>query len=578
MSIREEPVIEQLNRRLSPWLAVCLAVSGLHAGDEIYELGPDSQRQDGVPRGRVTEHVFKSAIFPDTIRRYWVYVPSQHDGETPAALMVFQDGHAYVGETGQFRAPIVFDNLIHRADMPVTVGVFVDPGHKKETLPDQPGWRPQPENRSFEYDTLSDQYARFLLDELLPEVGKAVHISDDPERRAICGISSGGICAWTVAWERPDSFRKVLSHVGSFTNIRGGHVYPALIRKAPPKPIRVYLQDGTGDLDNEHGSWYLANRQMAAALRFAKYDHLFVVGEGRHSGKHGGAVLPDALRWLWRESGSTTVVARDAKLELLAGGCVFTEGPAVDATGNVYFTDQPNDRILRWSIDGKLSTFKQPAGRSNGLYFDRDGNLLACADEKNQLWSIDRDGNAEVLVKDWAGKLLNGPNDLWIDPVGAIWFTDPFYRRRYWKRGDKEQDGECVYRLAPDRRTVTRVAEGLVRPNGIVGTPDGRTLYVADIGDKKTYRWTIRPEGTLTNRKLFAPMGSDGMTIDVEGNVYLTGKGVTVFGRHGRKVDHIAVPKGWTANVCFGGVDRSTLFITAQDSLFAIRTRVRGVR
>jgi enterochelin esterase family protein len=240
-------------------------------------------------------------VFPDTIRRYWVYVPVQYDGSSPACVMVFQDGHAYIGETGQFRATIVMDNLIHRGDMPVTIGIFIDPGHKKDRLPPQPGWQPSPENRSFEYDTLSDQYARFLLEEILPEVGRTYSLTDDPERRGICGISSGGICAFTVAWERPGAFRKVLSHVGSFTNIRGGHVYPALIRKTDRKPLRVFLQDGSGDLDNEHGSWPLANQEMAASLKFAGYDYRFEYGTGAHNGIHGGAILPDSLRWLWRD-------------------------------------------------------------------------------------------------------------------------------------------------------------------------------------------------------------------------------------------------------------------------------------
>ncbi|MCA9248461.1 MAG: esterase family protein [Planctomycetales bacterium] len=271
------------------------------AGDEIYQLGPDSQRRDDVPRGKVTEHEWRSQVFPETIRRYWVYVPAQYDAAKPAAVMVFQDGHAYVGEEGQFRAPVVFDNLIHAGELPVIIGIFISPGHKKDALPEKPGWQPRPENRSFEYDSLSDQYARFLLEEMLPEVGKQYNLTDDPNQRAICGISSGGICAWTVAWERPDAFRKVLSHVGSFTNIRGGHVYPALIRKTEKKPIRVFLQDGSGDLDNEHGNWPLANQQMAAALKFADYDYQFVYGEGGHNGIHGGAILPDSLRWLWRE-------------------------------------------------------------------------------------------------------------------------------------------------------------------------------------------------------------------------------------------------------------------------------------
>lgn len=270
------------------------------AGDEVYKLGPDSNIQEDVPQGEVTEHVWKSKIFPDTIRRYWTYVPKQYDGTTPAAVMVFQDGHTYVDPKGQFRATVVMDNLIHKKEMPVTIGIFIDPGHKKEELPEKPGWRPRPENRSFEYDTLSDLYARFLLEEILPEVGKTHKLTDNADQRAICGISSGGICAWTVAWERPDQFRKVLSHVGSFTNIRGGHVYHALLRKTDPKPIRVFLQDGEGDLDNSHGNWPLANQQMAKSLEFAKYDFKFVYGEGAHNGIHGGAILPDSMRWLWR--------------------------------------------------------------------------------------------------------------------------------------------------------------------------------------------------------------------------------------------------------------------------------------
>jgi len=255
-------------------------------------------------------------------------------------------------------------------------------------------------------------------------------------------------------------------------------------------------------------------------------------------------------------AGVGDIVAPGAKVELLADGFKFTEGPAVDAKGNVYFTDQPNDRIMKWSVDGKLSTFMQPCGRSNGLYFDRKGNLLACADEKNQLWLITMKGTHKVLVRDYKGKLLNGPNDLWITPWGGIFFTDPYYRRPYWKRGPGEQDGQCVYYLSPDYKKLTRVADDLVQPNGIIGTPDGSRLYVADIKAGKTYVYDInRKDGTLSNRKLFCRLGSDGMTIDKEGNVYLTGKGVSVFDRTGAVIRHIDIPEGWTANVTFGGKD-----------------------
>ncbi len=270
------------------------------ADDNDYRLGADSQVHEGVPNGKVTEFTWKSKVFEGTQRRYYVYVPSQYDDSKPTALMVFQDGHAYVDPNGQFRAPIVMDNLIHRGEIPVMIGIFIDPGHKK-VLPDKPGWNPAPENRSVEYDTLSADYATFLEHEILPEVGKLVKLTDDPNHRAICGISSGGICAFTVAWERPDLFRKVMSHVGSFVDIRGGHNYVPKIRKSDKKPIRVYLQDGDGDLDNQFGNWPLANREMASALKFKGYDFDLVWGTGAHSGAHGGAVLPDAMRWLWRE-------------------------------------------------------------------------------------------------------------------------------------------------------------------------------------------------------------------------------------------------------------------------------------
>jgi gluconolactonase len=270
-------------------------------------------------------------------------------------------------------------------------------------------------------------------------------------------------------------------------------------------------------------------------------------------------------------------IAPGAKLEKLAGGFAFTEGPAADAQGNVFFTDQPNDRILKWDTGGKLSTFMQPCGRSNGLCFDSQGNLWACADEKNELWRIDPQKKVTVAVKDYQGKLLNGPNDVWIRPDGGLYFTDPFYKRPYWKRGPKEQPVEGVYYLSPDRQKLVRVIEDMRQPNGIIGTPDGKLLYVADIGAGRTYAYDIQPDGTLTNKRLFCKLGSDGMTLDDEGNVYLTGKGVTVFNREGKQIEHIAVNEPWTANICFGGKDRQTLFITASKSLYGLRMRVKGV-
>jgi gluconolactonase len=270
------------------------------------------------------------------------------------------------------------------------------------------------------------------------------------------------------------------------------------------------------------------------------------------------------------------IIAPGASLQKLASDFSFTEGPACDSEGNVYFTDQPNDRILKWSTEGKLSTFMHPCGRSNGLSFDRHGNLWACADEKNELWRINSAGKVTVVIKDFHGKLLNGPNDVWIQPTGGLYFTDPYYQRDYWKRGAKESP-ECVYHVSPDGQNVIRVAEDLKQPNGIIGTPDGKTLFVADIGAQQTFRYAIQSNGTLQDKTLFCSMGSDGMTIDEQGNVYLTGKGVTVFNPAGKKIEHIDVAEPWTANVCFGGKDRRTLFITASKSFYALQMRVKGV-
>ncbi|HEX4129283.1 MAG TPA: alpha/beta hydrolase-fold protein [Pirellulales bacterium] len=279
-------------------LASC-AASALAVDD--YTLGPDSlERGKGVPEGKVEKQSpWKSKIFEGTERDWSIYVSAQYDAAMPACLMVFQDGvgMANTEGKGQYRVPIVCDNLIARGEMPITIGVFINPGSFPAT---KKGEKPR-SNRSFEYDSLGDQYARFLIDEIIPEVKKRYAITDDPKGRAICGNSSGGICAFNVAWERPDQFAKVVSHIGSFTNIRGGNVIPFVIRKTEPKPIRVFLQDGSSDLDNAHGNWPLANQEMAAALKFINYDYKFVYGDGAHSGKHGGSIFPDTMRWLWRD-------------------------------------------------------------------------------------------------------------------------------------------------------------------------------------------------------------------------------------------------------------------------------------
>ncbi len=275
-----------------------------------------------------------------------------------------------------------------------------------------------------------------------------------------------------------------------------------------------------------------------------------------------------------------SLLAPGSKLEKIGGGYEFTEGPAADRKGNVFFTDQPNDRIVRWdAASGTFSDWLKPAGRSNGTYFDRDGNLLTCADDKNELWSIAPDKQVTVLVKNFGSKLLNGPNDLWIRPDGALYFTDPLYPRPYWKRDPAmQQPGEYVYFLSADHKSVKPVATDLNQPNGLIGTADGKTLYVADIGGGKTYRYSVQPDGSLTGKALFCNLGSDGMTMDSEGNVYLTGKGVTVFDKMGKQIEHFEVAEPWTANITFGGKNHDYLFVTASKNVYGAKMRVEGVQ
>ena len=274
---------------------------------------------------------------------------------------------------------------------------------------------------------------------------------------------------------------------------------------------------------------------------------------------------------------SLKLIGTKAKLIKVSRQFTFTEGPAVDKKGNIYFTDQPNDKIWKYDINGKLSMFMDKTGRSNGLYFDKNGNIISCADNKDELWKISPDKKVTVLLSNYDGHRLNGPNDLWIDAKGGIYFTDPYYQREYWDRKQPEIDGQKVYYLAKGKKEAVIVDDQLKQPNGIVGTPDGKTLYVADIGDWKMYKYHINEDASLSDRELLFPQGSDGMTLDNKGNIYVTGKGVTIYNKDGVKIGHIPVPGDWTANVCFGGRDRKTLFITAKESVYIIKMNIKGV-
>lgn len=301
------------------------------------------------------------------------------------------------------------------------------------------------------------------------------------------------------------------------------------------------------------------------------------MGRTRHSTLIGLLLIATAGTTVAQQQQALRVVAPGAELKLVSRQFAFSEGPAVNKKGDIYFTDQPNDKIWKYDTNGQLSLFMDKTGRSNGLYFDKKGNLISCADEKDELWSISPDKKVTVLLSNFEGKRLNGPNDLWIDPKGGIYFTDPYYQRDYWDRKQPDIPGQKVYYLPRGKKQPVIVEDSVVKPNGIVGTPDGKYLYVADIQANKTYRYKINANGSLTDRELFAPQGSDGMTLDNEGNLYITGNGVIVYDKEGKKLGNIPVPGHWTGNACFGGKARNILFITASESVYTLQMSVRGV-
>jgi gluconolactonase len=542
-----------------------------------YKPGPDSQRQAGVPQGKLTRYAWTSKIYPGTARDYWVYAPAQYKPDKPAAVMVFQDGGGFAAEDGDWRVPVVFDNLIHRGEMPVTIGIFINPGVLAARVAGEPA-RP---NRSHEYDTITDRYARFLLEEILPEVARSFSLSKDPNDRAVAGSSSGAICAFTVAWHRPDAFRRVLSFIGSYTNLRGGQIYPSLVRKTEPKPIRVFLQDGEKDLNIAAGNWFIANQDMASALEYAGYDVTQVWGAEAHNSRHGAAILPDALRWLWRgypkpigkpKGGSGerqwSVLLTDPgkDWELVSQGHKFTEGPAVDRDGNVFFTDIPNNRIHKIGLDGTVGVFKQDTGGANGLMFGPDGRLYACQDGRKRIVAYTMDGKETVIAED-----VNS-NDLAITARGEIYFTDPLHKRVWFIDA---QGGKRV------------VHEGIQFPNGIRLSPGQGFLIVDDSASRWVWWFQVQPDGSLANGdsvyRLETPdespaTGADGMAWDTDGFLYVTTKmGIQVFDPPGRVMAILNKPQpGSISNIVFGGPNRDTLYATAGDKVFKRPMRRKG--
>ncbi|MBM3835662.1 MAG: gluconolactonase [Verrucomicrobia bacterium] len=567
----------------------------LNAADN-YQLGPDSLPKADVPRGRIERFSFtNSTAFPGTHRDCWLYIPAQYEASKPAALMVFQDGQSYVNTNGQIRVPVVFDNLIHRGEMPVTIGLFVNPGNRGE--PSATGGSSGRSNRSFEYDSLGNAYARFLIDELIPHVTAAykLNLTSDPNLRAICGMSSGGICAFTAAWERPDYFRKVLSHIGSFVNIRGGHVYPALIRKTERKPLRILLQDGSNDLNNLHGDWPLANQEMASALRFAGYDYQFVFGDGAHNGKHGGAILPESLRWLWRATTSpppsvtqgnlggdealSKVLPNGSGWELVGEGYGFTDAACADGEGNFYFSDLPKGVLYRVGHDGKPSVWIENGPKISGMKFGPDGRLYAASqgavggprDEKKKIVAIDPQTKK---ITDIATDV--NPNDLIVSKSGWIYFTDT-------------GAGQVI--MAPaSAKGMSRprvAAGGINKPNGLSLSADQKFLIVSEYGGTNGWSYVVAEDGSLQSGERYLELrtpvgrpdsGGDGMTTDSQSRYYITSHaGIQMFDPTGRMGGVIAKPsdKG-CVSVGFGGPNREWLYACASDKVWRRKTLAKG--
>jgi sugar lactone lactonase YvrE/enterochelin esterase-like enzyme len=540
-----------------------------------------------VPKGKlITSTWTTSKIFPGTTRDYSVYVPAQYDGARPACVMIFQDGNGFASERGPWHAPAVMDSLIEQGAMPVTIAIFIDPGVRPAASPDQMARY----NRSYEYDGLGDRYARFLIEEILPEVGKQYKLSIDPNDRALAGSSSGGIAAFTAAWERPDYFRRVLSFIGSYTNLRGGDSYIDLIRKMEPKPLRVFLQDGSADQDIYSGWWWLANQGMARSLAYAGYDVKFEAGVEGHNSKHGSAIFADAMRWLWRDYPKPIEAGKGGKgerhyitefldpahdWELVGEGYQLTEGPAVDREGNVYFCDSRVSRIYKADVAGKVTLFKENTGGATGLMFGADGRLYAAESQRKRVVAYASDGQLSVLATGVAA------NDLAVASKGDVYFTDTAAQRVY---HIDAKGAHIVFQGGKDGN--------ILMPNGVRLTPDESLLVVADTLGRTAWSFHIEPDGTLIDGQPFYHLqlpddvsqgpvrsGGDGMTFDNQGHLYLATKlGIQICDQPGRTVGIIRRPgTADPSNVVFAGPGLRTLYVTAGDKVYRRVMRRQGV-
>jgi len=544
---------------------------------ESYPIDSASVEHAGVPKGEVIKLTFRdSKIFPGTVRDYWIYVPAQYKPGKPACVYVNQDGI-------QFKAPVVFDNLIYKNEMPVTIGVFIQPGRVPAGNPNAV----DRVNRSFEYDGLGDAYARFILQEILPEVekqktsdGRQIVLSKNANDRAIGGSSSGAVCAFTAAWERPDAFSRVFSSIGTYVGFRGAERYATLIRKYEPKPIRIFMQDGTNDLNNYAGDWWMTAQLMERAFKFAGYEVEHVWGEGGHNGAHATAIFPQAMRWLWKDypkpvaaGASKNQFIKDILIpgegwELVGQGYGFTEGTAVNAIGEVFYQDIPASKTYKVDLNGKLTVLDINAKKASGTAFGPDGKMYTAAGT-NQILSYDKNYKETLVADSIAG------NDIVVANNGNIYVTAP----------DGSEKPSKLFLVKPDGKKIV-VDKGLKFANGLALSPDQTQLYVTESASHWVWVYQVQPDGSLINKQHYGWLHvpdeaenawSDGLRCDQNGRTYVTSRlGIQVMDDIGRVIAIIPVPGSGPANVCFGGPNFDILYVAIKDKVYRRKVKVHG--
>ncbi|MEO6329240.1 MAG: SMP-30/gluconolactonase/LRE family protein [Ginsengibacter sp.] len=549
---------------------------------ESYPVDSASVEHSGVPKGEILKFTFsQSKIFPGTFRDYWVYVPAQYKPGKPACVYINQDGI-------QWKAPVVFDNLIDKKEMPVTIGIFITPGR---VLADSGSNALNRFNRSFEYDGLGDAYARFILTEILPDVekqktadGRAIRLSKNGNDRAIGGSSSGAICAFTAAWEHPEEFSRVFSAIGTYTGLRGGDRYPILVRKYEPKPFRIFLQDGSNDLNIYGGDWFKANESMERALTFSGYEVNHAWGEGAHSGNQGTAIFPDVMRWLWKDWPKQVLKGKSKnqflsdllipgeEWQLVGEGYQFTEGPAANANGEIYYQDIPTSKTYKVGLDGKLIALNTDAKKASGTYFGPDGKRYTVAGGTKQILSYDENEKETVVADSISG------NDLVIAANGNIYVTSP----------DGTSKPGKLYLIRPNGEKVV-VDEGLKFPNGVTLSPDQAQLYATESASHWVWIYKIKPDGTLAYKQRYGWLHvpdteenawPDGIRCDTAGRIYVASKaGIQILDQLGRVNAILPIPpsKAQSSNVYFGGPDFNVLYVSAGDKVFRRKLKTRGV-